>query len=53
VLKIVGIMCRVLIAFKAFDDSDQNLAQFIELKVFPKHDQFLVPWLHDIEPELT
>jgi hypothetical protein len=35
VLKTVDIMCRVHRAFKAFDDSDRNLAQFVELRVFP------------------
>jgi hypothetical protein len=53
VLKSMGIICRVRRAFEAFDDSDQNLAQFVELRVFPRRDQFLVLWLHGIEPELT
>jgi hypothetical protein len=44
VLNTVGIVCRVHRAFEAFDDSDQNLAQFVELRVFPKCDQFLVSW---------
>jgi hypothetical protein len=34
VLKTVGIMCRVSRAFEAFDDLDQDLAQYIELKGF-------------------
>jgi hypothetical protein len=38
VLKTVGIMCRVCRAFEAFDDLDLNLAQFVELRVFPKCD---------------
>jgi hypothetical protein len=52
-LKIVGIMCQVHRAFEAFDDSDRNLAQFVELRVFLKCDQFLVLWPRGIEPELT
>jgi hypothetical protein len=42
VLKTVGIMRRVSRAFEAFDDPDQDLAQFIELRGFHKCDQFLV-----------
>jgi hypothetical protein len=53
VLKTMRIMCRVHRAFKAFDDSDQNLAQFVELKFFLKCDQFLVSWLCCIELELA
>jgi hypothetical protein len=53
VLKTMRIMCRVRRAFKAFDDSDQNLAQFVELKFFLKCDQFLVSWLCCIELELA
>jgi hypothetical protein len=53
VLKTVGIMCRVRRAFKVFDNSDRDLAQFIELRVFPRCDQFLVPLPHDIERKLT
>jgi hypothetical protein len=53
VLKSMGIIRRVRRAFEAFDDSDQNLAQFVELRVFPRRDQFLVLWLRGIEPELT
>jgi hypothetical protein len=44
---------RVHRAFEAFDDSDRNLARFVELKIFPRCDQFLVPWSHGIEPWLT
>jgi hypothetical protein len=32
---------------------DQDLAQFIKLRNFPRRDQFLVSWLRDIEPRLT
>jgi hypothetical protein len=53
VLKTVGIMCRVRRAFEAFDDSNQNLPQFVELRVFLRRDQFLVSWPHSIEPELA
>jgi hypothetical protein len=53
VLKTVGIVCRVRRALEAFDDSDRDLAQFVELRVFPRCDQFLVPWLRGIEPKLT
>jgi hypothetical protein len=53
VLKTVGIVCRVHRAFKAFDDSDQDLAQFVELRDFPRCDQFLVSWPRGMEPELT
>jgi hypothetical protein len=53
VLKIVGILCRDRRAFEAFVDLDQILAQFVELRVFPRCDQFLVSWPRDIEPELA
>jgi hypothetical protein len=53
VLKTVGIMCRVRRAFEAFVDSDRNLAQFVELRVFPRLDQYLVSWPRGIEPKLT
>jgi hypothetical protein len=53
VLKTVGIVCRVRRAFKAFDESDQKLSQFIELRVFPICDQFLMSWPHGIDPELA
>jgi hypothetical protein len=52
VLKTVSVMCRVCRAFEAFDDQYQDLAQFVELRLFPKCDQFLVPWLRGIEPWL-
>jgi hypothetical protein len=53
VLKIVGIMYRVHRAFEAFDDPDQDLTPFIELRVFPRCDQFLVSWSYDIESGLV
>jgi hypothetical protein len=53
VLKIVSIMCQVRKAFEAFDNLDQNLAQFVKLRVFLKCDQFLVSWLCGIQPELA
>jgi hypothetical protein len=53
VLKTVSIMHRVHRAFKAIDDLDQDLAQFVEIRVFPRCDQFLVPWSCGIEPELA
>jgi hypothetical protein len=53
VLKTVGVMRRVRRAFKAFDDLDQDLAQFIELRIFPRCDQFLVSWPRGIEPGLA
>jgi hypothetical protein len=40
VLNTVGIMHRVCRAFEAFDDPDQDLAQFIKLRGFPLCDQF-------------
>jgi hypothetical protein len=53
VLKTVGILCRVPRAFEAFVDSNQNLAQFVELRVLPRHDQFLVSWPCGIELQVT
>jgi hypothetical protein len=53
VLKTVRVMHQVHRAFKAFDDPDHDLAQFVELRVFPKCDQFLVPWSRGIEPRLA
>jgi hypothetical protein len=37
----------------AFVDLDRNLAQFVELRGFPRRDQFLLSWLRGIEPELA
>jgi hypothetical protein len=36
-------MCLVHRAFKAFDDPNQDLTRFVELRIFPRCDQFLVP----------
>jgi hypothetical protein len=35
VLRIVGVMHRVLRAFETFDDPDWDLARFVELRIFP------------------
>jgi hypothetical protein len=43
VLLIVGIMHRVRRAFKAFDDPDRGLPQFVELRIVRRCDQYLVP----------
>jgi hypothetical protein len=48
VLKTVGVMRQVRRAFRAFNDPDQDLAPVMELRVFPKCDQFLVSWSYDI-----
>jgi hypothetical protein len=53
VLRTVGIMHRVHREFEAFDDPDWDLSQFVEQRIFPRCDQFLVPWSHDIEPWLA
>jgi hypothetical protein len=50
--KAVGIVCRAHSAFEVFNNSDQNLAQFVELRVFRRCDQFLVPWPCIIETKL-
>jgi hypothetical protein len=50
VLRTISVMCQVYRAFEAFDDSDQDLALFVELRVFHRCDQFLVPWSCGIEP---
>jgi hypothetical protein len=49
----ISIMRRVHRAFKAFDNLDQDLGQLVEVRIFPRCDQFLVPWLHGIEPWLA
>jgi hypothetical protein len=51
--KVVGLMCRARSAFEVFDNSDQDLTQFIEIRVFHRCDQFLVPWPRGVEPELA
>jgi hypothetical protein len=43
VLKSVSVMHQVRRAFEVFDALDRDLAQFVEIKVFPRCDQFLVP----------
>jgi hypothetical protein len=51
VLKTVDLKCRVCRAFEAFEDSDRDLAQFIELRVFSRCDQFLVSWPCGVGPK--
>jgi hypothetical protein len=53
VTKTVGIMCRVRRAFEVFDNPDQDLTQFIELRIFLRCDQFSVSWPRGIEPMLA
>jgi hypothetical protein len=53
VLKTVDVMRQIRRTFEAFDDLDQDLAQFIELRIFPRCDQLLVSWPHDIEPKIA
>jgi hypothetical protein len=53
VLMTVSVMHRVHIAFEAFDNLDRDLARFVEVRIFPMCDQFLVPLSHDIESWLT
>jgi hypothetical protein len=53
VIKTAVVMRRVHRAFKAFDDPDRDLDRFIELRIFPKCDQFLVPLSRGIEPWLV
>jgi hypothetical protein len=50
VLKTVGVLHQDRRAFEAFDDPDQDIAQFIESRVFHRCEHFLVPWSCDIEP---
>jgi hypothetical protein len=52
-LNTIGIMHRVHRAFKAFDDPDQNLAQFIESRIFHRCVQFLVSWPRSVELKLS
>jgi hypothetical protein len=49
VLKTVGVVRRVLRAFNTFDNPDRYIAQVIELRIFPKRDKVLLPWLHGVE----
>jgi hypothetical protein len=53
VLKTVGIVCRVHRTFKAFDDLDRDLAQFVEPRVSSRCDQFLVLWVRGVELKLA
>jgi hypothetical protein len=50
VLRSVDVMRRVHVAFEAFDNPNQDLARFVELRIFPECDQVLVPKPHGIEP---
>jgi hypothetical protein len=49
----IGVMNRVHRAFEASDDLDRDLAQFVELRIFLRCDQFIVPWSRGIEPWLA
>jgi hypothetical protein len=40
-------------AFDTFDNPHQDLAQLIELRIFPRCDQFLVSWPRGIELKLA
>jgi hypothetical protein len=51
--KAMSTISRAYSAFEVFDNSNQNLAQFVELRVFHVCDQFLVSWPHGIEPKLA
>jgi hypothetical protein len=53
VLRTVGVMHQVYRAFEAFDDPDRDLTQFVEQMIFPKCDQFLMPYSCGIEPWLA
>jgi hypothetical protein len=53
VLRTISIVHRVHRAFEPFDDSDRDLARFVELRIFSRCDQFLVPWSRDKEPWLA
>jgi hypothetical protein len=53
VLRTISIVHQVHRPFEGFDDSDQNLAQFVELRIFLMCDQFLVSWLCGVEPKLA
>jgi hypothetical protein len=50
VLRTIGIMSQGHRAFENFDNPDRVLARFVELRTFPRCDQFLVPWSCGIEP---
>jgi hypothetical protein len=53
VLRIGSVERRVHRVFEDFDDSGQDLARFVELRIFLMCDQFLVPWPRGIEPWIT
>jgi hypothetical protein len=53
VLRTISVMNLVHRAFEVFDDPDLDLARFVELRIFPSCDQFLVTWSRDIEPWLA
>jgi hypothetical protein len=42
VLKTVGVKRQVYRAFEAFDNPNQDLTRFVELRIFPECDQILV-----------
>jgi hypothetical protein len=52
-LKTVSVMGRVHRAFEAFGDSDRDPAWFIELRIFLRCDQILVPWPRIIDSWLA
>jgi hypothetical protein len=49
VLRTVGVMRLAHRAFKVFDHPYQDFAWFVELRIFPRCDQFLLPWSRGIE----
>jgi hypothetical protein len=53
VLRTVSVLRRFHRAFEAFDNLNRDLTQFVEQRIFPRGDQFLVPWSRSIEPWLT
>jgi hypothetical protein len=53
VLKTVSIVHQAHRAFEAFDDPDRNLTRFVEQRIFPRCDQFLVSWSRGTWPDQT
>jgi hypothetical protein len=51
--KAVGTVSRARSAFEVFDNSDQNLTQFVKLRGLHRCDQFLVRWPRGIELKVT
>jgi hypothetical protein len=51
--KAVGTVSRARSAFEVFDNSDQNLTQFVKLRGFHRCDQFLVRWPRGTELKVT